>query len=215
MKKRNKSWLIVPLFPFMLFLSGCEYWENLTNSGSGSSSGSSSNASSSAGSGSTPKSEPAHGPATVNLMERSPFNGQGLDPAFWSNLESYCKAGPTHLILTDLEQVPHQMTRAGFPGFWKAQLYALATTYAGMNWSPSKPELQNLYQQQREINAWWSRYVGAVVQLMQKVPQTTATIIINDGPDRVGFRLGPAMQRDMGSVGGRVQLGSTVHESQY
>ena len=148
-------------------------------------------------------------------MQRTPFNGQGLDSAFWSKMESYCKAGPTQLILADLEAVPNQMTRAGFPGFWKAQLYALATTYAGMNWSPSVIDLRDLYQQRGEINAWWSRYAGAIVQLMQKAPQTTALIIVNDGPDRVGFRLGPAMQAQMGSVAGRVTLGSTVDESQY
>ena len=83
-----------------------------------------------------------------------------------------------------------------------------------MNWSPV-PDTQQLWHQRGEINAWWSRYMGAVVQLMQKTPQTTALIIVNDGPDRVGFRLGPAMQAQMGSVAGRVQLGSTVHESQY
>lgn len=207
MKTNNlRSWMF-PLCFCLLMASGCEYWENMTNSGSGSSSGSSSS--------SNTQTAPAHAPATVNMMERSPFRGQDLDPAFWASMEAYCKAGPTHLVLADLELVPHQMTRAGFPGYWKAQLYALATTYAGMNWSPSKPELEDVYRQRGEINAWWSRYVGAVVQLMQKAPQTTATIITNDGSDRVGFRLGPAMQGQMGSVGSRVVLGRTVHESQY
>ena len=43
---------------------------------------------------------------------------------------------------------------------------------------------------------------------MQKAPQTTAVVIANDGFDRLGFRLGPPTYRAMGSVGGRVQMGS-------
>ena len=101
MTKKKKSWLYLPLLLLMLTATGCQYWDNLTNSGSGS--GSSSNAETS----STAQTEqPAHGPATVNLMEKSPFNGRDLDPAFWSNMEAYCKAGPTHLILADLHQPP-------------------------------------------------------------------------------------------------------------
>ncbi len=207
MTKKILSLLLLPLLLLMLPATGCQYWDNWTNSGGSSSSNS--------GTSSTSQAEQPHGQDTVNLMERTPFNGKDLDPAFWSKMEAYCKAGPTKLILADLNAVPNQMTRAGFPGFWKAQLYALATTYAGMNWSPSVIDLRDLYQQRGDINAWWSRYMGAVLQLMQKAPQTTALIIVNDGPDRVGFRLGPAMQRQMGSVAGRVQLGSTVPESQY
>jgi hypothetical protein len=209
MTKKKLSCLFLTLLLLMVPATGCQYWDNWTNSGSGSGSSSGSVSSSST------QTEQPHGQVTVNLMERTPFNGRDLDPAFWSQMEAFCKAGPTHLILADLNAAPNQMTRAGFPGFWKAQLYGLATTYAGMNWSPSVVDLRDLYQQRGEINAWWSRYVGAIVQLMQKAPQTTALIIVNDGPDRVGFRLGPAMQRQMGSVAGRVQLGSTVHESQY
>ena len=107
MTKKKLSWLLLPLFLLMLPATGCQYWDNLTNSGSGSSSGSGST---------TQAEEPTHGPATVNLMERTPFNGQGLDSAFWSKMEGYCKAGPTQLILADLEAVPNQMTRADSPG---------------------------------------------------------------------------------------------------
>ena len=210
MTKKKLTWLLVPLFLLMLPATGCQYWDNMTNSGSGSGSTASSNAEST----STTQAEQPHGPATVNLMEKTPFNGRDLDSAYWSKLEAYCKAGPTQLVLADLHLAPHQMTRAGFHGEWKAQCYALATTYAGGNWTPVA-ETQGLWHQRGELNAWWSRYVGAVVQLMQKAPQTTAVIIINDGSDRVGFRLGPAMHRNMGPVAGRVQVGSTVHESQY
>ena len=148
-------------------------------------------------------------------MEKSPFNGQNLDAAYWSKLEGYCKAGPTQLIIADLNSVPGQMSRAGFYGRWGAQLYALASTVAGMNWSPSDGETEVLSGQRGEIGSWWGRYIRAIEQVMQKAPQTTAVVIANDGFDRLGFRLGPPTYRAMGSVGGRVQMGSIFPESAY
>jgi hypothetical protein len=207
MKKTKLSWLLLPLFLLMLSATGCSVWDNMTNSGSGSSSGSSPAANS--GASTTAQAEqPAHGPATVNLMEQSPFNGQDLDSAYWTKLEGYCKAGPTLLIVADMNAVPVQMSRAGFNGRWGAQLYALASTVAGMNWSPSDGETLALWNVRGQLDAWWSRYVQAVVKVMQKTPQTTALIISNDGFDRLGFRLGPPTQQAMGSVAGRTQMGS-------
>jgi hypothetical protein len=210
MIKKNLCLFLFPLLLLMLPATGCQYWDNWTNSGGGSSSNSGSGSSST----SQPE-QPAHGSATVNLMEQAPFNGQDLDPAYWSRLEAYCKAGPTHLIIADLNLIPGQMSRAGFNGRWTSQLYALASTVAGMGWSPVDSDTQALSNARGRIDAWWSRYIQAVVQVMQKAPQTTALIIVNDGRDRLGFRLGPPTQKAMGSVNGRVQLGSTVHESQY
>jgi len=210
MQKTKLTWLLLPLLLLILPAAGCQYWENMTNSGSGS--GSSSNSTTTT---TTQAEQPAHGPATVNLMEQSPFNGQNLDAAYWSKLEGYCKAGPTQLIIADLNAVPGQMGRAGFNGRWGAQIYALASTVAGMNWSPVDCETQVLSNQRGQIDSWWGRYLQAVVQVMQKAPQTTAVVIVNDGFDRLGFRLGPPTSRAMGSVGGRVQMGSIFPESAY
>lgn len=213
MQKTKLTWLLLPLLLLMFSSTGCQYWDNMTNSGGG---GSTSNASANSGSAATTQTEqPAHGQATVNLMEQSPFNGQNLDSAYWSKLEGYCKAGPTQLIIADLNAVPGQMSRAGFNGRWGAQIYALASTVAGMGWSPVDGETQVLSDQRGQIDAWWSRYIQAVVQVMQKTPQTTAVVIANDGFDRLGFRLGPPTYRAMGSVGGRVQMGNIFPESAY
>jgi hypothetical protein len=197
---KQKSSRLLHALPFLLFLSiSCGIMETTetTKSGSGSSSV-------------TSKEVPAHGQVTINLLERSPFRGKDLDPAFWSNLESYCKAGPTQLILADMNLVPVQMSRAGFSGRWAAQCYALASTYAGLPWNPAAEdgEALALWNARDQIDAWWSRYIQTVVQIMQKAPQTTALIITNDGFDRLGFRLGDATYRSMGSVAGRVTLGS-------
>jgi hypothetical protein len=208
MTKEKLSLLLLPLLLLILPATGCQYWDNWTNSGGGSSSN--------AATTSTSQPEQAtHGPATVNLMEQTPFNGQSLDSAYWSKLEGYCKAGPTQLIIADLNQVPGQMGRAGFNGRWGAQLYALASTVAGMNWSPVDNETQALSNARGQIDSWWGRYLQAVVQVMQKAPQTTAVVIANDGFDRLGFRLGPPSYRAMGSLGGRVQMGTILPESAY
>ena len=209
MKKTRLIWLVLSLFLSLLLITGCGLWDNMTNSGSGSGSGSGSSSNSS-----TQAEQPAHGQATVNLMEQTPFNGDQLDSAYWAKLEAYCKAGPTHLIIADMNQVTGQMSRAGFGGRWTLQCYALGSTVAGMNWKP-KPgdsEGEALLQKRGQIDAWWSRYVQAVVQVMQKAPQTTATIITNDGFDKLGIRLGPGTYRQMGSVQGRVQVGHTDPE---
>ena len=204
MTRKKLCWLSHHLLMVLFLLTGCDYWNNLTNSGSGSSSSSNS----------TTKTEPPHSQTTVNLLERSPFNGASIDPTFWSNMEAYCKAGPTHLIIADMDQVPGQMSRAGFNGRWTLQCYALGSTMAGMNWRPKDgdSEGQAFLERRDQLAAWWSRYVQAVVQVMQKAPQTTATIITNDGFDKLGIRLGPATYREMGSVQGRVQVGSLYPE---
>jgi hypothetical protein len=191
---------LVFLLPFLvLFMISCEI--NQTKSSSGSN----------ANSGPAPQEQPAHGQATVNLMEKSLFSGTNLDSTYWTNLENYCKAGPTLLIIADLNLVPGQMSRSGFQGRPGAQLYGLATSYSGWGWTPANgdDDAYLVWERQDEIVAWWSRYVRAVVQVMQKAPQTTAVIIINDGPDMMGFRLGPATYQEMGVVASRVQMGDT------
>lgn len=214
MAKKKINWTGFQLLLLMLFLTGCDYWNNLTNSGSGSSSSTNSSSTTASSTTPTPKSEPAHGPATVNIMEKSPFNGRDLDQGYWTNLEAYCKAGPTQLIIADMDRVPGQMSRAGFNGRWTVQCYALGSTVAGWDWSPKPGDAEGdaLKRDRRELDAWWSRYIQAVVQVMQKAPQTTAVIIVNDGFDKLGIRLGPATYRQMGPVQSRVQVGSLAPE---
>lgn len=185
---------------FILLLAGCDVLGNITSTKSGSGSNS----------GTTPTDQPAHGQVTYNILSKSPFNGQQLNSTFWTNLDGYCKAGPTQLIITDMDLIPSHMTRAGFPAPENQQYYALASTYAGMNWAPGDATSQALWDARDQMDAWWSRYIQRIVQIMQKYPQTTAIIIINDGPDRLGARLGPAIYQNMGSVITRVQMGDIM-----
>ncbi len=151
-----------------------------------------------------------HGPAEINLMSGPIFSGQALNAATWRDLQAYVLAGPTNLIVADLLLVPDQMSQAGFDARWTVQLYALSRTYAGMNWLPGDGESQALYDVRDQIDAWWTRYIAAVIQVMQKAPQTTALIIQNDGHDRLGRTLGRATLSQMAPVADRVTLGNTV-----
>jgi hypothetical protein len=47
---------------------------------------------------------------------------------------------------------------------------------------------------------------------MAAVPQTTALILDNDGPDRCGKELGEYTERQMGAVRNRVELGRFHHD---
>jgi hypothetical protein len=194
MTKKNVKQLVFFL-PLLIFMIGCEV--NQTKSSSGSNPGT------------PPQEQPGHGQATINLMEQNIFSGTKLNTTYWTYLEAYCKAGPTLLIIADLNLIPVQMTRSGFQGRPGAQLYGLATSYAGGNWYPREgdDDAYLVWAAQDEIVAWWVRYLSAIVQIMQKAPQTTAIIITNDGEDMMGFRLGPATLDNMSSVASRVAMG--------
>jgi len=148
---------------------------------------------------------------TVNILEMDPFSGQQLNPTFWKWLEAYCQAGPTQLIIADMPLIPGHFTRSIAPGYWAAQMYALASTYAGVNWSPpDDPDAAYYYTIRDQIYLWWDGYVEAVLKVMQKAPKTTAIIVVNDKPDMCGARLGPAIQDRLSPVGDRVVLGEVL-----
>jgi hypothetical protein len=145
------------------------------------------------------------------MLERNLFSGKQLNTAVWNDLEDYCKAGPTHLVISDMLLVPGQMSRAGFPGRQNLLWYVLSRTYAGANWSPGDDsEARVLYDMKDEIYSWWDRYLAGVISIMQRAPQTTATIIVNDAVDHCGRSLGNGSYQRMSSLGSRVSMGSTV-----
>ena len=90
-------------------------------------------------------------------------------------------------------------------------MYALASTYAGVFATHFDiGELVWFFENQDQIYAWWDRYISAIRTIMQKAPQTTALIVINDEPDLCGARLGLAIQANLASVGNRVTLGDVL-----
>lgn len=152
-----------------------------------------------------------HEQATINLLERPIFMGRQLNASAWSDIESFCKAGPTQLIVADTNLIPSQMTQAGFKGRENAQWFALSRTYAGFNWLPGNDgELQALSNERNELGDWWDSYIIKVVEIMVKAPQTTATIIANDALDHCGRQLGNSTYKTMQNVSDRVLVGDTV-----
>ncbi|OGP52165.1 MAG: hypothetical protein A2Y79_12805 [Deltaproteobacteria bacterium RBG_13_43_22] len=203
MTKKKISQLVLSLPLLFLFIIGCDLLGKITStkSGSGSSSGT------------TAQDQPAHGQATINLMEKDIFIGDKLNTSYITWLEGYCKAGPTQLIIADMPLIPGQFTRSIASGYWAAQMFALASTYAGVFSSHfDMEELVWFFENQDQIYAWWDRYISAILSIMQKAPQTTALIVTNDEPDRCGARLGYAIQSRLASVNNRVTLGDVLDE---
>jgi hypothetical protein len=46
-----------------------------------------------------------------------------------------------------------------------------------------------LYSQRGEMTKWWNGYIMAVIELMQKHPDMTVILIVNDGYDICGGQL--------------------------
>jgi hypothetical protein len=162
--------------------------------------------------------EPIPHPAmTVNVLAEQAVWRAGtltqVDPAFVSWLRRTCLGGATRLVLADLGQIPGRMRQAGFRGRDNALWYTLSRSYAEWNWrgDPRDPDA-HLSDQRRELHDIWSNYIDAVVAVMSAVPQTTALILDNDGPDRCGKELGEYTQRQMNAVRDRVELGRFHHD---
>ena len=136
-----------------------------------------------------------------------------VDRAFVSWLKRYCLGGPTRLVLADLARVPDRMRQAGFRGRDNALWYTPSRSYAEWNWQtkPGDPD-NHLSNKRRELHDIWANYVEVVVAAMTAAPQTTALILENDAVDRCGKTLGEYTQRQMGRVGGRVELGRFHHD---
>jgi hypothetical protein len=194
-KKIIQSLFFLSLLIGLLSLIGCEVNQTKSSGGSGLT---------------TSQNQPAHGQATVNLLQQDVFRGTDLNTTYWTYLEAYCKAGPTQLIIADMNMIPSKMNQAGFVAPENQLYYALASTYAGMNWAPGDDTSYALWEARDRMDAWWSLYIHEVLKIMQSAPQTTAIIIINDGEDRLGSRLGGEIYKNMGPVINRVQLGDVI-----
>lgn len=117
---------------------------------------------------------------------------------------------PDHIIIADLQRLPDIMTQAGFVGRWTAQCYALANSYAGVEWdlTGADQEVLDLYVQREAIDKWFEeKYIQPVEAQLKKWPDLTATIIINDGHDRLGFRLGDAIWKRLEGFRERLTMG--------
>jgi len=129
----------------------------------------------------------------------------------------FTKAG--NLLTLDLERVPEAMNRVGIPGDANELWYSLAHVYA---YGPGREmvgelEEQNPYRQQ--IFDWFDAEVLKVIAMMKADKNLSLIAISNDGKDRCGFRLGPAIVErvlnDPAISASRVQVGQTLSPDDY
>ena len=119
----------------------------------------------------------------------------------------------------DMNTIPDRMRQAGFQGSDNALYYALAHVY---NFGPDREmpddgagSLALLNTQREAIYNWFDGEVAKVRNILKRNPQATVTAITNDGRDRCGFRLGPAITEKLKEFGDRVQLGTILPDSEY
>jgi hypothetical protein len=119
----------------------------------------------------------------------------------------------------NLDTIPDRMRKAGFQGSDNALYYALAHVY---NYGPGTEmpddgagSLAVLNTQRDAIYNWFDGEVAKVKDILKKNPQVTVTAITNDGRDRCGFRLGPAIMERLKEFGNRVQMGTILPDSEY
>jgi hypothetical protein len=110
----------------------------------------------------------------------------------------------------DMNTLPDAMRQAGFQGRDNLLYYALASTYADWPWQPDSedPDSVRLSEQRGEIYEWFDKNVMDLAGKMEANPALTVTAITNDGLDKCGFRLGPAITEKLQKFGDRVQLGT-------
>lgn len=157
--------------------------------------------------------------AIFELLFSSPSAATGKpDSNLDSIFDSSSSAAGKKLAL-DLDKIPDRMRQAGFQGSDNALYYALAHVY---NFGPEREmpddgagSLATLNTQREAIYNWFDGEVSKVREILKKNPQATLTTITNDGRDRCGFRLGPAIAERLKEFGDRVQLGTLLPESEY
>ncbi len=119
----------------------------------------------------------------------------------------------------NMDTIPDRMRKAGFEGSDNALYYALAHVYSngpGAEMPEEETgELTVLNTQRDAIYKWFDGEVAKAEKMLKSNPQATLTAITNDGRDRCGFRLGPAIVERLKEFGNRVQLGTILPDSEY
>lgn len=133
----------------------------------------------------------------------------------------FTKAG--NLITLDLDTLPERMNKAGFECYPNACWYALAYIYSYGPGSQmpddSSQSLAKLQPVRQQIFDWFDAEVLKVIALMKADKNLSLIAISNDGKDRCGFRLGPAIVErvlnDPAISASRVQVGQTLSPDDY
>lgn len=133
-----------------------------------------------------------------------------------SPLEPPAEPGPTDesFIICDLATLPEQMRADGIMFKDNAIYYGVACAWAGHGWTINE-ETQPIYEAQEHIRDWFESHIQKAIRKLQTDLSLTAVAIANDGRDRCGFLIGPAIMERLKWFGNRVTLGQIVPESEY
>jgi len=118
------------------------------------------------------------------------------------------------LIVCDLATLPERMRADGILLGDSSIWYGVACAWAGHGWSMTN-EVVPIYEARDRIQVWFEALIQQSVLKLRDNPTWTATAIANDGRDRCGFIIGPAIMERFKEFGDRVQPGTWVPESEY
>jgi len=122
-------------------------------------------------------------------------------------------------IMLDMNTLPGSMGRAGFSASDNALYYAMAHVYAfgpgRVMPDDSEGSLVGLNQVRQQIFDWFDKEVLNVRSMMIANQSLNLVAIVNDGRDRCGFRLGPAILERLNEFGSRIQLGHVLSPDEY
>jgi hypothetical protein len=124
-----------------------------------------------------------------------------------------------NVITLDLNTLPGSMRAAGWQGRDNALYYAMGSIYLHGP-GPELPtggdgDLTFLSDNRAGIYKWFDAEVAKVKSTMMTYPAYTVVAVTNDGRDRLGSRLGPAIADRLKEFGGRVTTGYMMPESEY
>ena len=122
-------------------------------------------------------------------------------------------------LTLDLNTLPGSMRAAGFNGSDNALFYVIAHIYAygpGKHFVPHAEldPLNNDATRTAMFN-WFDGEVLKVAAFMRSNLTAEVMAISNDGRDRCGFRLGPAIMERLKEFGNRVTLGKILPPEEY
>ena len=142
-------------------------------------------------------------------------------PSSTPSAESAIFTRTGNIITLDLNTLPTSMRKAGWQGRDNALYYAMGSIYLHGP-GPGLPvpsggdaELAKLSDQRAEIYRWFEAETMKVKSTMMTYPAYTVVAVTNDGRDRVGSRLGPAIADRLKEFGSRVTTGYMMSESEY
>jgi len=124
-----------------------------------------------------------------------------------------------NLLTLDMNTLPGSMRNAGFSGSDNALYYTMAHVYAfGPNSvmpDDSAGSLAHLNTLRSQISSWFDKEVLKAGAIVRANVNMNMVAITNDGRDRCGFRLGPAIVERLRDLGSRIQLGHVIPAEEY